>query len=392
MSKRQHNTGTLAETEGFVLRYFPALTTVQRNLYFIGVRILERRNGGIFRPITEDEETWRRVSGPARKKVREGREELQALGLIHLTPGNNGSDGSPRRKATVRRCSIEEIRNGVDAEILNRFVPADIEALAAEIEERGIPWNGDLIRPRWNVALTGRLNHSSSPLTAPRTNTKTYRLKAFRRSLAEDEELIEADWKAAEPTVLCDVLAKRGLLGEEAEPESIYEALQTTTGCNNKKAKKLFQSVAYSAYKHISVPDTWKLPSGHFLFPLVEAIEAYRQHLWSLGTPRNGEPRFVHTLTGRKIIHDRKKRMHRGKPLAWQIQGTVADIFAKAVKQVLEDDANGLCRFFFPCHDAVYVAVKQGSDYDPAAVMKRYADEVGIPLRAETETYTPLNT
>ncbi len=384
----RHDGGSLAETEIYVRRHFRNLSLPEHALYFDALRILEQKNGGLFKRIDKTEDVWARESGASRPTVRKGLGSLQQRGLIHRTPGSNGIGGGKRKKSVVRRCTVEEIAKGVDAEILNRFIPADIEALAADLQRRGTPWDGNTIYPKWSVTITGRLTHKSSPMTAPRTNTTPYRLKAFRRSLAPDEILIEADWAAAEPTVLCHALSSRGLLPAGTVPQAIYEAIQGASGVCRDDAKRAFQRLVYSARRVLTVPEEWQLPATHFLCDLLEAVSRYREYLWQSGKPCQGDPRFVNTLTGRKMIHDRKGRTDRGDMLAWQLQGTVADIHAKVLKQVLQDDAQGLCRFFFPCHDAVYVAVKHGSDYDPAAVMRRFADEVNIPLHAKTERHT----
>ena len=395
MSTQRSNAGTLAEIEVYARRHYPDLSLAEHALYFDALRIHERKNGGMFKKLLKSEDEWARESGASRPTVRKALHSLQTRGLIRYTPGNNGSDGQKRKKAVVRRCTIEEIKKGVDMDVLHRFVPANAEALAERLNGHGVPWNGCTIKPRWNVAVTGRLNHKGSPMTAKGTNTKKYRLKAFRKSLRQDEVLIEADWIAAEPTVLCHALNKRGLLPPGVVPEAIYEAVQDARSVDRAEAKKSFQKLVYSSRRVLTIPGKWKLTSPHFLRGLVDAVSTYREDLWQKGkptTPAKDNPRFVYTLTGRKLTHDGKRRTDRGDILAWQLQGTVADVFTPVVEHVLNDEAQGRCRFFFPCHDAVYVAVKADSDYDPAAVMRQYADLAGIPLRTKTKRYGSCTT
>lgn len=392
MSKQIENSGELDRVERYVRQHYRDMSATLRALYFCALRIFEKKGHGIFKPLLKSEGEWCAESGAAKATVRKGLHELQRLGVIKYTPGCNGRNCEEKRKTVVSRCTIEQIRTGVDPEILHRFVPANVEAIAEKLQRRGTPWNGDLIKPNWNVTITGRLNHKRSPMSADRTNTKSYRIKALRKCLQPDEILLDCDWRAAEPTVLCYALRERGFLREQIDPSAIYEEISWSAGCSRDDAKEKIQETAYSACPAVSVPDDWYVPAGHFLLPLVAAIEDYRQELWKRGKPRGkANPRFAHTLLGRKIIDDRKKDMHRGRPISWVIQGTVADIFAKVVAQVLDDDAKGSCRFFLCCHDAVYVAVKQGSDYTPAHVMNRYAAEAGIPLVAKTETYGPIS-
>jgi len=225
-------------------------------------------------------------------------------------------------------------------------------------------------------------------MTKPRTNTKKYRLKAFRKSLATDEVLVEADWRAAEPTVLCHALRKRGLLPAGVIPELIYEAVQDARSCDRDTAKRKFQKLVYGPSRVLAIPAEWKIPRRHSLRDLAAAVNVYRTDLWERGKPRKGQPRFVHTLTGREILSDRR-RTDRGDILAWQLQGTVADVFTPVVDHILNDEEQRHCRFFLPCHDGVFVAIKQGSDYDPAAVMQQHAERAGIPLQAKVKVHHP---
>ena len=157
------------------------------------------------------------------------------------------------------------------------------------------------------------------------------------------------------------------------------------------KAKVAFQKhLTYTMRPHVIIPTEWDLPDNHFLRTLVQGVNTYRDMLFREGKPTKFEPRHVFTLTTRKICGVRSEKHHRGKMLAWRIQGTLADVFAPVLGRILDDDEKGLCKLFLPVHDCVFVAIKQDSKYSPKRIMDEEAKKAGLPLRTETRYHDPI--
>lgn len=387
MPRSERDSEQLVKTERFVKRHFPDLTSIQACLYFIGLPELERRNGKIGREFLEAEDDWAKTSFCSRQSVGKNLQKLAVHGLIRYEPGNNGkTEGSSRKLTKVRRCSLEELKSPENHDASYRFIPAELERIAERLEIHGVPWHKEIITPRWTVGITGRFTHSNSKLTKRGTNTKDARLKAFLGALKPNEILYEIDWSSAEPTVLIDALKKRALLPPEFLFDDIYELIQKSRGLTRSKAKVVFNKVlTYGTQTKIRVPPDW--PQDERLITLATAIDTYRNELFEKGKRTGSTRRHTHTLLGRRMQVPPHVRSHRGLILSWHIQGTVADLFGRVVEQFLDDEAKGLCRFFFPCHDAVYLAVEQGRAYNPSEVMTRIPEALGIGLRVREERY-----
>ena len=412
MSKH-HLVEPRAELEAFVRRHFRDLDKTPWNLYMLALPTLEQRQKvGYGNTVVASQDQWAQACHFSRPATAKGLRTLNACGLIHLTPGDNGLVTGKRLASRVRRCSIEEIRSLCPREILEHFTPPDAEQLADVLNQRGVPWHGKTETPHWFVTVSGRIESEDAIYKKEGHNTRQERNRAFVASLNPGEVLLNADFSAAEPSVLCHDLQRLGWLSRPVDPASIYDAILKAASVNrggakmlfnpysrrerhrfipaNKDgAKQLFNTIAYSPCRRLVIPPEWDLPPDHFLRDLIPALERYREHLWQYGKETPDAPRQVVTLTGRRIEHDRKTRMHRGKPIAWRAQGTVADVLLSTIPTVLEAEREGRCRFFFQAHDALFVAVPEGSDFNPAAVMEQAAANVGLPLRviSKQDTY-----
>ena len=381
--RHPNNSGELDRIEIYVSKHFPDMNSSEKNIYFNGLRRLERRSQlGRNAAMLVSEEEWRRYTGLCRQVVRDALPLLRSRGVIEYTSGHAGSYEKKRTKGRVRRRSIEEIRNNVDPRILNRFVPVEAETLAERLRKHPVPWNDDHFHTNWIVTVSGRVQYSGkSPLTSKGTSTKAARRKALRRALKPDEVLVEADWTAADPTVLLHGMIQAGLLSEEYGDGDFYcRLIDPPSVPNRKEAKEFYHSKLkpYTQRRVIAAP--WELRSGDFLQLFLENLNKYRDHMWEMGKPTPNSPRHIYTLCGRKIETVRGAKTHRGQMLAWHAQGTVADVFTKVVTEILDDDAQGLCRLMLPVHDAVFVAIPANSPYDPSIIMDKHARSAGLPL------------
>lgn len=380
-----------ARTEHYVRTRFRDMSSAAFNMYFSGLRLLERNlTKKPFVAFDATEEDWQEYSHLSIPTIRRTLPLLHRLGVIEFRAGSNGRDGHGRKKGRVRRRSIDEMKRHVTAAILERFVPADADELGQRLQMHGVPWHDKVIYPRWSVAITGRLSPcGSTPMTARRTNTKGARLKAFRAALQSGEVLLECDVRSAEPTLLIHDLERSGLLAPGKSAEDVYALLQTLPIIQGRDhAKREFQRhLAYTSRQRIVVPPGWGLPEDHFLRSLAAAVDQHRETLWCDGRPSKGSARHVYTLAGRKVSAARGRKIHRGRVLSWRIQGTVADIMLKVVSRILDDETKGLCRFFMFAHDAVFVAITKGSRYDPGAIIRHEADRLGIKWAVRTQTH-----
>ncbi len=374
--------------EGFVRRCFRDLDSTAFNLYMTALPGLEYRRAGYGKPFPASQDVWGRMCHYSRPAAKTGLETLAACGLIHLSRGSNGFETGKRLAAIVRRCSIAEIKSRCPRETLERFTLPDAERLSEVLNKRGIPWNGKKIYPRWFTTHTGRID-SKGENRKPPHNTKNARLKAFRASLKPDEILLECDYSAAEPTVICHDLTRQGLLSKPVDPLAIYAAIEQAAAVKRETAKALFNKIAYSPCARLAIPSQWNLPLGHFLRDLVPELQQLRDNLWRIGKPTKELARHAYTMTNRLIVGVRYERNHRGQLLAWRAQGTVADVLLSTLPAVLEAEDKGLCRFFMQAHDALYVAVPHDSLFDPASIMEKAATDAGLPLRVKTTRYEP---
>jgi len=359
------------------------------NVYFNALPHLEtiKPKSAYGAKVLASEDDWCMASGHNRRTVHKALVDLAARGPISLTPGDNGRTTGKRKAAIVRRNSIAEIQTACPREVLTAFVPADAEQLCAILNERGIPWHGQTIKPRWTVQRTGRIGYGGSIMVQPGHNTKAARIEAFRASLRPGERLIEADFSSAEPSLLCHELEQNNLIPPGIDPAKIYSEIQRAAKSSRDDAKTRFQKTVYSPYPNLYVPEAWNLEQGHFLREVISGAERYRNRLWDQGKPTKDQPRHVHTATGRLIQGVSRERIHRGKVLAWRLQGTIADIFLSIIPAVLEAEQRGECRLFLPLHDALYVSVPEGSTFNPARLMQEKAAELGLPLKVTTKEH-----
>jgi len=95
----------------------------------------------------------------------------------------------------------------------------------------------------------------------------------------------------------------------------------------------------------------------------------------------------VNTLSGRKIEADRGKAAHRGKILAWQIQGTVADILNAACLKIIELESSKHWKLCFPEHDAAYVIGTPEQAAEIGQIMETEAARLNQPLSVTVKIF-----
>lgn len=132
----------------------------------------------------------------------------------------------------------------------------------------------------------------------------------------------------------------------------------------------------------------WQCPPAEKEFmPYAEALTAYKEKLWTAGTPHGKQRRFTNTLTGRKIEANRGARVHRGQVLSWQIQGTVADILNAACLKIIGLETSKHWKLCVPEHDAAYVIGTPEQAAEIGQIMEEEAKRIKQPLTVKTEIY-----
>jgi hypothetical protein len=193
--------------------------------------------------------------------------------------------------------------------------------------------------------------------------------------------LIYADYKRAEPTLIQQVIGYRF----EADP---YQTAADLLGIDRDSAKKKVNALAYFSDSKTSL-SLWNCPPAEAIFlPYAEALNAYKETLWTKGAPRNKKRRFVNTPSGRKIEANRGDPPHRGQILAWQIQGTVAELTNAACLKIIELEEAKKWKLCAPLHDAVYVIGTPEQAAEIGQIMEAEAARLTLPLTVKVETFS----
>jgi DNA polymerase I-like protein with 3'-5' exonuclease and polymerase domains len=121
-----------------------------------------------------------------------------------------------------------------------------------------------------------------------------------------------------------------------------------------------------------------------------EALDGYKEKLWESGKPNN-ERRFADTLGGSRIYANKSERPHRGKPLNWHVQGTVADIINAASLEIIQREQAEGWQFLFPVHDSIYAIGKPQQSEELKEVIIRKAKDIGLDLSVEVQSHTVGN-
>jgi hypothetical protein len=181
--------------------------------------------------------------------------------------------------------------------------------------------------------------------------------------------LIYADYKRAEPTLIQQVIGYRF----EADP---YQTAADLLGIDRDSAKKKVNALAYFSDSKTSL-SLWNCPPAEAIFlPYAEALNAYKKR------------RFVNTPSGRKIEANRGDPPHRGQILAWQIQGTVAELTNAACLKIIELEEAKKWKLCAPLHDAVYVIGTPEQAAEIGQIMEAEAARLTLPLTVKVETFS----
>jgi hypothetical protein len=336
---------------------------------------LERSNLGLCQPITADYDELAEYGCRSRSKIKTALTALSGV-LCEVEIGKAIVNG--KEATQIRRYSLRELMNDEPRRKLIDPAPADARELAEILYSRTFIYGNDpACRPSWNVLKTGRVQSSKPNIQGDPETKRTEKLCA---GLQPGQVLIYADYKAAEPTLIQKAIG----YSFTADP---YDTAADLLGIDRREAKRKINALAYmpDSLKALSF---WQCPPAEKEFmPYAEALTAYKEKLWTAGTPHGKQRRFTNTLTGRKIEANRGARVHRGQVLSWQIQGTVADILNAACLKIIGLETSKHWKLCVPEHDAAYVIGTPEQAAEIGQIMEEEAKRIKQPLTVKTEIY-----
>jgi len=356
-------------------RYREQLGNGVLSFYFCAFPTLERAGLGLCQPITA---TYPELAAAGCRNPSSLKIALLALKgvLCEVEIGKAIVNG--KEATQIRRYSRQELMNDEPRRKLIDYAPADARELAELLYSRTFVYGKEpACRPSWNVLKTGRVQ-SSKPNVQGDPETK--RAEKLCAGLLPGQVLIYADYKRAEPTLVQKAIG----YSFNSDP---YQTAADLLGIDQSEAKKNINALAY-------MPDSlkaltfWKCPpAADYFRDYAEALTAYKEKLWTTGTPHGKQRRFTNTLTGRKIEADRGNAAHRGQVLAWQIQGTVADILNAACLKIIELETSKHWKLCFPVHDAGYAIGTPEQAIEIGQIMEAEAARLKLPLTVKVETF-----
>lgn len=356
-------------------RYRNQLSNGALSFYFCVFRALESAGLGLCKPITADYDRLAEYGFRSRSKIKP---VLTALNGVLCEIETGKALPNSKEATRLRRYTLSELMNGESRRKLIDCTPPDARELADLLRSRTFVYGKEpACRPFWNVLKTGRVQSSKPNIQG---DSEAERIKSLCAGLKPGQVLIYADYKTAEPSIIQNVIGYRF----ECDP---YQKAANLLGIDRDSAKKKVNSLAYYQDSKAAL-SFWQCPPAEKEFrPYAEALTAYKEKLWSAGMPRNKKRRFTNTLTGRKVEADRGKSPHRGKVLAWQIQGTVADILNTACLKIIEQESSKHWKLCFPVHDAVYVIGTPEQAAEIGVILEDEAKRIKQPLKVKVEAF-----
>jgi len=378
MKSKPYNFEQAAKLENYVRkRYRNQLSNGALSFYLCAFQTLERSGLGLCEPITA---TYPDLAATGFKNTSRLKPVLDSLkGVLCEVETGTPIKGADGKKATrIRRYTLNELMNDKPRLKLIDYAPADARELETILYSRTFVYGKETTcRPLWNVLKTGRIQ-SAKPNVQGDPEKK--RIENLCAGLQPGQVLIYADYKAAEPSIIQKAIG----YSFDSNP---YETAADLLGIDRSKAKIKLNALAYTADSKTAL-SFWQCPPAEKEFmPYAEALTDYKEKLWITGTPRNKKRRFVNTLSGRKIEADRGSFPHHGKILAWQIQGTVADILNAACLKIIELESSRGWKLCFPEHDAVYVIGTPEQAEEIKDILEAEAARLNQSLSVKVETF-----
>ena len=354
------------------------------HIYLLGLPRLEREQGGCCRPVTASSRDVAEAACIGLNSVKKARDELVRFGLIEVVVGQ--AVVSDRCATQVRRRTIEELISGAYSAQLEDHHPPLAAELVRRLSCRKFAYGTDLVTPNVHMAATGRIYHSNPPI---QNGSGEARYAKLAENSGQDHVLAYADFQQAELTVLKHLLHREGLLDQYSWPRDPYQTLASIMGQPMDGIKSVLNAaIGRESTRAFMKPLALKPES--FFPKLAEAVDRFKEHLWIAGKPRGKVKRHVHTLKGTLIqAPQRNRKLHRGIPLKWLLEATIAEIVNPVCLEVLNLEAERSWKFLLPVHDGIYVITGVGEKWELPEMMERHAREYGIALKADLKPFSP---
>ncbi len=346
----------------FIKKYSPSLSPIAHHLY-LSMRCHERQLSGLCKKVFVG---YRELAQNARidiKSVKKALQELQLQGLMEVT---FGSPIKTKKQATaIRRKNLDEIK----AYSLSTLPDDDCKRLAIALSNKQFVFENKTITPNWNVGCTGRV--CSSKPNVQGMNGKE-RISGLITGLKQDQVLVHADIKQAEPTLI------KHLLNISLDRD-LYQEFMQATGCDKPTAKKQINILAYCR-NSLACFEHWPEPAKAALSDYVQKLTDYKKGLFNEAR----QTRSTTTLSGRRINAEKHKRLHPGMIMNWRIQGTVADIINGACMRLLKT-----INIVIPMHDAIYAILPADKAQMVEDTLEQVALEMGLKIKIQTNQHKP---
>lgn len=344
--------------EKYVFKSFGHLSNTSLHIYS-GLKFLEEDQNGFGKIVVANYKDIAEAGNVSKNSVGDGLTCLIESGLVKGEIGSQVKDD--KRATTLTRVSIDDLkRNSPDKDgVAQKFADA--------LNTRPFMFNGQTIKPSWNVGRTGRVCSSMPNIQGMK---ETERVGGLCAGFPAGYALVHADIKSAEPSVIKHVLGM-------TPDTDLYAAYMKAAVCDRPTAKKKVNMLAYCK-NSLAIFAHWSEAARNdpVLSDYVTKLHSYKINLFE----QSRKTRTVTTLTGRLIAAEEEKRVHAGRYFNWKIQGTVADIVNAAALELIDKPE---VQTVVPLHDALYVVIAAGAKTQVEKLLCTEAQKVRVPLKVQ---------
>lgn len=359
------------------IKYQNQLSNGALLLYSFGIPRLEQRKSGFCKQFITDYVEIGKASYKIYSKLRKPLLELKDV-LCEIEIGKPIKGG---KKATaIRRYTLFELKEAKRKSKIVDKDPVHAKKLSEILESRSFVYgNEPECKPYWNVTRTGRVTSHKPNVQG---DGKKDRIESLRQGLQKGQVLLDLDIQQAEPSIIQQVLKYKF----DSDP---YNLLAKILDVDRQKAKSSLNMLAY-ANSAVKILQHWPPEAQELFRSYAESLDEYKAKLWEYGKPNGRQRRFADTLGGSRVYANRGDRNHRGKPMNWHIQGTIADIINNAALDVIQKEPVEGWRLLFPEHDSMYVICKTNQIQTLREIVIAKAKDLKLNLSVDSKTYTLL--